>query len=47
MVEREQFNIFEHVQALPGFPIFQMRDWLSGEEQVLGNWSVNQNALCL
>lgn len=31
MVEREQFNIFEHVQALPGFPIVQMRDWLSGD----------------
>jgi hypothetical protein len=41
MTEREQFNIVGHVRTLPGFPIFQMRTWLSKEEYVLEYWSVN------
>lgn len=35
MAEREQLNISEHVWASPGFPVFQMRAWLSWEELVL------------
>ena len=42
MAEREQLNVSEHVWALPAFPGFQMRAWLSWEELVCQTWSVNE-----